>query len=152
MGLVHRCGTTCLEHLRWIKPAKIPDISKRELLMRSFITIVVALYVSIGLNSGAIAAKETSQPTKPHVNVDSSSSKSSTSCRENDQCGGGSYCAKPSGACGGEGSCKIKPQICTSHYDPVCGCNGKTYSTSCTAASAGINVAKRGECTTKAAP
>jgi len=120
--------------------------------MRSYITIIISLIILTGLNSNAVAAKEVFQPTKPHVNVGSPASNITSKCQEHDQCDDGNYCAKPSGACASEGSCKVKPQICTSQYDPVCGCDNKTHSTSCTAASAGINVATQGECKTKGTP
>lgn len=36
--------------------------------------------------------------------------------------------------------------ICPAHYDPVCGCNNKTYGNSCVASCAGITDYQLGEC------
>lgn len=41
----------------------------------------------------------------------------------------------------------VKEQIyCTMQYDPVCGCNGVTFSNACTARAAGVQRARPGRC------
>lgn len=49
-------------------------------------------------------------------------------------------------ACIGEAK---KDCMCTMQYDPVCGCDNKTYSNACVAGCAGLKVTTRGACPDK---
>lgn len=68
-------------------------------------------------------------------------------CRSNSDCPRLSYCDFPGTMCSGSGTCRARPEACPAIYAPVCGCDGVTYSNSCTAAAAGANVAYDGMCT-----
>jgi hypothetical protein len=65
-------------------------------------------------------------------------------------CPTGQFCSYKAGDfCGAAdamGTCASRPQVCTMIYAPVCGCDDKTYSSSCVAASAGISVSSNGAC------
>jgi hypothetical protein len=68
-------------------------------------------------------------------------------CSSDKECAIDSYCAFPEGFCGGLGKCSIRPTECPEDvFDPVCGCDGISYSNECLAAAAGANVSFRGKC------
>jgi hypothetical protein len=65
-------------------------------------------------------------------------------------CGPKEYCDFAPGSCGqggAKGACRLKPDMCTMEYNPVCGCDQHTYSNRCAAAGKGEPVARPGPCT-----
>jgi hypothetical protein len=69
------------------------------------------------------------------------------SCAVNSDCASGTYCAKPTGSCNVAGVCTRRPERCLiGFYDPVCGCDGQTYTNAGCAALAGVNVSQAGVC------
>jgi len=74
-----------------------------------------------------------------------------TACVRDSDCGNGSFCQFTAGTCpkknsGAMGACVAIPQNCTQQYDPVCGCDNKTYSNDCVRQMAGVSLQHTGAC------
>ena len=67
-------------------------------------------------------------------------------CTNKSECDEKEYCEKSPGNCNVEGICKEKPDVCIEIYDPVCGCDKKTYENECFVSMAGVSILHRGKC------
>jgi hypothetical protein len=71
---------------------------------------------------------------------------SAARCSSAEDCAAGSYCSLAAGQCSGNGRCQKRPEICSTLFDPVCGCDGRTHSNACEAARAGVSARQDGAC------
>ena len=57
------------------------------------------------------------------------------------------FCETEPSSCGpGNSTCSRKPQTCTADYNPVCGCNNRTYSNDCERQRSGVSKKHDGAC------
>jgi hypothetical protein len=66
------------------------------------------------------------------------------------RCGDDQFCNyEPDTECGATdrgGVCQDRPELCTQQYQPVCGCDNRTYGNACGAHAEGVSVQHEGEC------
>lgn len=67
-------------------------------------------------------------------------------CQNDSDCDEGSFCLYPEEQCAPPGNCARRDVLCLAIVDPVCGCDGQTYSSACIAQQMGVSVLHRGEC------
>jgi len=68
------------------------------------------------------------------------------SCTSNSDCTSNQFCQFNEGTCHSPGTCVTKTQTCSADYEPVCGCNGITYSNECLRQMAKISKLHDGVC------
>ncbi len=113
------------------------------------------------IDSPVCACGEIGFPNACYANAVGRNIENNGTCGEPSTCGGtagntceeGEFCKRPEGECSDddEGVCTANPPSCPTNFDPVCGCNGTTYSNACLADAAGVTVSAEGECAPPAA-
>lgn len=69
-----------------------------------------------------------------------------SSCNSDSDCNNDEFCEFNAETCSPPGKCVPIPEVCITLYDPVCGCDGKTYSNDCFRAGAKVSKSHDGEC------
>lgn len=69
-------------------------------------------------------------------------------CRGDGDCAENQWCETPVGQCGELGECQPRSDLgdCAGNYEPLCGCDGQTYSNRCVAGQSAASIRQAGEC------
>jgi len=67
-------------------------------------------------------------------------------CNNDGDCPNGTFCSSEPGVCAGPGVCETIPDYCVPEDEPVCGCDGLTYSGDCLRRRASVALLAEGEC------
>lgn len=111
------------------------------------------LLISALSTFGCVKAEPNSNGPNPVVTEPSApiTPASGGSCSEAANCSSSEFCASESMGCSEvSGTCEARPEICTQQFQPVCGCDGATYSDRCAASASGVSIATAGACEAKA--
>jgi hypothetical protein len=82
----------------------------------------------------------------PDVALDVAVGETGAPCTSNVECSSRDFCFKAIGDCGGTGSCEPRPGTCSLIIDPICGCDGNSYSNRCLGEKNGVSEWHAGSC------
>jgi len=123
---------------------------KKEVKMKKLILVTLATIGILAASIFLVEGYSFSYPFNFNFNYSFPSYPSFPSttryCTSNSNCASTQFCKFKTGTCSGFGTCTAKPEACIMLYAPVCGCDGKTYSSECVANSNRVNVKRTGAC------
>ncbi len=127
-------------------PVELEEVVMRLISMSMMSRLCAPALVAL-LSAGCLAPED--EPAPPADRSDALIVAPRACGASGARCGRDEFCAVPVGQCADadtQGVCTPRPELCSTLYAPVCGCDGQTYGNACTAAAAGVNVASEGEC------